>query len=114
MKNLIAFDLDGTLALSKSAIDDEMAKLLEGLMRVMQVAIISGGALPQFEQQVLAHLPKDESLKNLSILPTCGTKFLQYDDGWKTLYSEDLSATQRSKIEAALNQAVDEAGFKVR
>ena len=113
MKNLMAFDLDGTLALSKSPIDDEMATLLTSLMRVIKVAIISGGALPQFEQQVLAHLPQDDSLKNLSILPTCGTKFLQRDGSWKTLYSEDLSAAQRAKIEAALNEAVEQAGFKV-
>ncbi len=113
MKKLTAFDLDGTLALSKSAIDDEMATLLTGLLGVMKVAIISGGALPQFQQQVLAHLPNDDRLDNLSILPTCGTKFLQYQNGWKTLYSEDLSDAQKTEIETALNRAVEEAGFKV-
>ncbi len=113
MKKLIAFDLDGTLALSKSAIDGEMATLLTSLLGVTKVAIISGGALPQFQQQVLAHLPDDDRLDNLSILPTCGTKFLQYDHGWKTLYSEDLSDAQKTKIENALNQAVETAGFKI-
>ena len=34
MKNLIVFDLDGTLAESKSAIDAEMAALLAGLLAV--------------------------------------------------------------------------------
>jgi hypothetical protein len=48
--------LDGTLAHSKSGIDTEMANLLDSLLAVMKVAVISGGAWPQFEQQVLAHL----------------------------------------------------------
>lgn len=113
MKTLVAFDLDGTLAESKSAIDDEMAALLGKLLEVVKVAIISGGALPQFEQQVLGHLSKDAPLANLSILPTCGTKFVQYRGGWQTLYSEDLSDAQKQKIEGALENAVAAAGFKV-
>lgn len=113
MKNLVAFDLDGTLAQSKSAIDDETAALLARLLQTMQVAIISGGDTPQFEQQVLGHLAKDAPLANLSILPTCGTKFLQYRDGWHTLYSEDLSPAEKQKIEGALNAAVAAAGFKI-
>jgi phosphomannomutase len=113
MKTLVAFDLDGTLAQSKAAIDDEMATLLCKLLDVVKCAIISGGALPQFEQQVLGHLLKDARLANLSILPTCGTKFVQYRDGWTTLYSEDLSDAQKKKIEGAIENAVAAAGVKV-
>jgi phosphomannomutase len=113
VKNLVAFDLDGTLAESKSAIDGETAALLVRLLQTMQVAIISGGDTPQFEQQVLGHLAKDAPLANLSILPTCGTKFLQYRDGWHTLYSEDLSPAEKQKIKGALNDAVSAAGFKI-
>ena len=114
MKTLLAFDLDGTLAESKSAIDDEMAGLLVKLLDVVQVAIISGGAWPQFEKQVIARLPKGADLVRLSILPTCGTKFLQYRDGnWQTLYSEDFSDAQKQKIESALQAAVTAAGIKV-
>ena len=101
VKKLVAFDLDGTLAQSKSAIDGETAALLVRLLETMQVAIISGGDTPQFEQQVLGHLAKDAPLANLSILPTCGTKFLQYRDGWHTLYSEDLSPAEKQKIEGS-------------
>ncbi len=113
MKTLVAFDLDGTLAESKAAIDGEMAALLRKLLDVMKVAIISGGALPQFEHQVLGHLPTDARLPNLSILPTCGTKFVQYQGAWHTLYSEDLTDAQKQKIEGALENAVAAAGFKV-
>ena len=60
---------------AKSSIDAEMAGLLHGLLGVAKVAVISGGDWPQFEKQVISHLPKDERLANLSLLPTCGTKF---------------------------------------
>jgi phosphomannomutase len=112
MKTLIIFDLDGTLAESKAAIDAEMATLFSGLLAVARVAIISGGDLPQFQTQVLAHLPADAQLARLSLLPTCGTRFFQYDDGWHKLYAEDLSAAQKQKIVDALDKAVAQSGFK--
>ncbi len=43
MKKLIVFDLDSTLAASKSPIDAEMATLLHDLLGVVKVAVISGG-----------------------------------------------------------------------
>ncbi|HEU5479681.1 MAG TPA: HAD-IIB family hydrolase [Candidatus Tumulicola sp.] len=113
MKRLLVFDLDGTLAPSKSAIDSEMAGDLAALLASIKVAIISGGDFPQFQTQVLARLQADGHLSNLSILPTCGTKFFTYDAGtWRKLYSEDLDAQQKTAIVAALNQAVAESGFK--
>ena len=71
VKKLIVFDLDGTLAASKSSLDAEMSSLLHDLLGVVKVAIISGGAWLQFEKQVLSHLPQDKRLAKLSILPTC-------------------------------------------
>ena len=113
MKRLIIFDLDGTLAESKSAIDDEMASLLTRLLAVVKVAIISGGDFPQFQEQVLGHLPADGNLVNLSILPTSGTKFFVYRDrGWQKLYSEDLTNAEKKTIEDALERAVAETGFQ--
>lgn len=112
MKKLIVFDLDGTLAESKSAIDEEMVKILNALIDVTKVAIMSGGDWPQFEKQVLAKLEHTKQLKNLSILPTCGTKFYEYKAGWKKLYSEDFTAAEKKKIISSLNDAVDEQGFK--
>lgn len=53
MKKLIVFDLDGTLAESKSPLDAEMAKLLGALLGVVKVAVISGGNWPQFENNCL-------------------------------------------------------------
>jgi phosphomannomutase len=112
MKKLIVFDLDGTLAESKAAIDEEMVKILNALIDVVKVAIISGGDWPQFEKQVLSHLTNKQSFKNLSILPTCGTKFYQYKSGWKKIYSEDFTSEEKKKIISSLTTAVEEQGFK--
>ncbi len=95
MKKLIVFDLDGTLADSKSSLDSEMSRLVHDLLGILKVSVISGGDWPQFEKQVLSHLPHDESLVNLSILPTCGTKFYQYKVDWKKLYSEDFTPAEK-------------------
>ena len=113
MKKLIVYDLDGTLAESKSSLDAEMSARLHDLLGVMKVAVISGGDWPQFEMQLLAHLPQDDRLLNLSLLPTCGTKFFQYSGEWEKLYEEDFTADQREKILSSFKKALAAAGFKV-
>jgi phosphomannomutase len=113
MKKLIVFDLDGTLAPSKSALGPDMAALLHDLLGIVKVAVISGGDWPQFEKQLLSNLPQDERLVNLSILPTCGTKFFQYSSEWKELYSEDFTAKEKEQITSSLQKAFGESGFKV-
>lgn len=112
MKKLIVFDLDGTLAQSKSPIDAEMANLLVALLGIVKVAVISGGNWPQFEKQVLFNLPDHECLKHLSLLPTDGAKFYQYKSGWEKLYSEDLTAEEKVKIISSLKRAIDLSGFE--
>ncbi len=113
MKKLIVFDLDGTLAESKAAIDKTMARLFSELLKVAKVAIISGGDWPQFNKQVIAHLPGKSDLQNLSILPTCGTKFYEYKpSGWEKLYSENFTAAEKKKIIKSLDDAVEQSGFK--
>jgi HAD-superfamily hydrolase, subfamily IIB len=113
VKKLIVFDLDGTLAESKASFDAEMAALFNSLLNIVKVAVISGGDWPQFEKQVLSNLPHDDHLKNLSLLPTCGTKFYQYKVDWKKIYSEDFTAEEKEKIISSLKQAIGASGFKV-
>ena len=113
MKKLIVFDLDGTLAESKSSIDAVMSGLLHELLGIIKVAVISGGDWPQFEKQVLSNLPHDECLENLSLLPTCGTKFYEYTaENWNKIYSEDFTDDEKKKITGSLTKAIEETGFK--
>jgi HAD superfamily hydrolase (TIGR01484 family) len=114
VKKLIVFDLDGTLADSKSAVDPEMSGLLHDLLGIVKVAVISGGGWPQFEKQFVSNLPHDKLLANLSLLPTCGTKFYRYESAdWKKIYSEDFTIDQREKILDSLKKAIGVADFKI-
>jgi len=112
MKKLIVFDLDETLAESKSSLDAEMAGLLNSLLRIVKVSVISGGNWSQFEKQVLANLSHDERLKSLFLLPTCGTKFYRYESDWKLLYSEDFTEEEKTKIISSLKQATGSPDLK--
>lgn len=112
MKQLVIFDLDGTLAPSKSSLDEEMAALLVRLLDVAKVAVISGGAWSQFEKQVLTHLPSDDHLRRLSLLPTCGTRFYRWEGKWTLLYAEDFTASEKTAIIDALNRALAESGLR--
>ncbi len=113
MKKLVAFDLDGTLAESKAAIDGEMAGLLAKLSEIAQVCVISGGDWPQFEKQVIGKLPADAALENFWIMPTTGTKLFRCTAGqWSPVYKEDFSDDERQHILAAVDKAVDAAGFR--
>ena len=114
MKKLIVFDLDGTLAPSKSSLAPQTAGLLRDLLAVTKVAVISGGAWAQFEKQLLTDLPQGSLLANLSLLPTCGTKFFQFNGKWEELYSEDLTAEQRKKIIDSLDRAIGLAGYRAK
>jgi phosphomannomutase len=42
----------------------------------------------------------------LSLLPTCGTKFYRYEAGWKLLYSEDFTDSEKKKIIGALDHTI--------
>jgi phosphomannomutase len=116
MKKLIAFDLDGTLAESKSAADDRMLRLFSQLLDKFQVCVISGGKFKQFEKQLLNGLKADPAkLKNLHLMPTCGTRYYVYQAAgkdWRQVYAEDFTEPQKQKIIAALNKGIDDLGYR--
>ena len=114
MKKLFVFDLDGTLAESKSSLSLQIGQLFYDLLGVMKVAVISGGGWAQFETQLLDRLPRDDRFENLFLLPTCGTRFYRYVGHWSKVYSEDLSKDQRQEIVSALERALGESGIEVK
>ena len=113
MKKLIAFDLDDTLAVSKSAISDRMGSLFVELLDHYDVCIISGGKYEQFKKQVIDRIEASpEQLARLHLMPTCGTRYYRYDNGeWKLQYAEDLTEEEKKKIIAVSEKASKEAGL---
>lgn len=108
---MVVFDLDGTLATSKQAIDAEMAHLFAELLAVRSVAVISGGDWPQFERQLLDRLAPSGHYDALYLLPTSGTKFYHFDSVWSQVYADTFSLDERERVMAALISAAADAGF---
>lgn len=109
----IAFDLDDTLAHSKSAISPRMAQLLISLAEVMPTCVISGGRFEQFEQQLLSNLPLTERAANhLHLMPTCGTRYFRISGGaWTEVYAEDLTAEEKKAAVHALERSAKRLGL---
>jgi HAD superfamily hydrolase (TIGR01484 family) len=113
MKKLVAFDMDGTLALSKQRLDADMAGRLAKLLTVAKVAVISGGDWPQFEKQVVSQMPAEAQLEGLFIMPTSGTKMYRHDgSSWRAVYADLFTAEEKARIIAAFNASLEATGFK--
>ena len=116
-KQLIAFDLDGTLAPSKSQLPPRMAELMNKLLAKYQVCIISGGKYELFQRQVLTQLTTDPRLlSNLHLMPTSGTRYFDYDkeaNDWRQLYAENFTDEEKAEIIRALEEGLEESGYKV-
>ncbi len=116
-KQIIIFDLDGTLTTSKSPMDGEMAELLARLLAIKDVAVMSGAHLAQYQKQFLNYLNLDDvAFNHLHLLPTCGASWFDYKNGWQNVYKEELTSTDKEKIISAFNQvlrAVNHAPEKV-
>ncbi len=115
MKKVIAFDLDGTLAPSKSPLPDRMGTAISRLLEHFEVCVISGGKFEQFQKQLLNGLHTGPaSLDRLHIMPTCGTRYMRYDatkDVWRKVYAEDFSEPEKKEIIAVLDKVTKELGY---
>jgi HAD superfamily hydrolase (TIGR01484 family) len=113
VKQLVAFDLDGTLAESKQPLEAPMATCVKALLDIAMVAVISGGDWKQFQVQVVARLPQDTRLERLFIMPTTGAKLYRFaDGGWRQIYADSFTPAERTRIVTALERAVADAGLK--
>jgi phosphomannomutase len=110
---LVAFDLDDTLAPSKSPVDPRMAGLLVQLLGVVEVCVISGGQFGQFQTQLVDNLPVDhpEVFARMHLMPTCGTQYYRYDDGWRQQYAEHLTDEQKAAALSAVESEAKRLGF---
>ncbi len=111
---LVAFDLDDTLAPSKSPVDPRMAELLVKLLGVVEVCVISGGQFGQFESQLVDNLPLDhpEALAKMHLMPTCGTQYYLHQSGsWVQQYAENLTDEQKQAALVAVESEAKRLGF---
>ena len=110
---LMAFDLDDTLAASKTAIDPKMAEILVELLDYVEVCVISGGQFGQFQSQLVDQLPADaaDKLPRLHLMPTCGTQYYIYDGGWQQQYAENLTEDQKQRALAAVEDNARRLGL---
>lgn len=113
-RKIIAFDLDGTLAPSKSPLPDRMAELLPKLLEKFQVLVISGGKFELFQRQLLANLNASKvQLANLHLMPTSGTRYYRFENGkWLEKYAENIPQKDKQRIIKALEEGLDEAGYR--
>lgn len=111
-KSLIVFDLDGTLAPSKSPLEPEMSKALVALLKEKKVAVIGGGSYEQFKKQLLAPFKcSPKLLKHFFIFPTTSMAFYRYNQGWKEVYRKVLKESEKKKILRAFEEVYKEVGY---
>lgn len=111
---LVAFDLDDTLAPSKAAIDPRIGDLLVALAERVEVAIISGGQLGQFRAQVVERLPAASAAvrEHFHLLPTCGTQYYRLgEDGITTVYAHEMTDDEKSRALAAVESEARRLGL---
>lgn len=112
-KELIVFDLDGTLTESKAYLKPEMSRLMVKLLEKKRVAIIGGGKYELFKKQFTAPFdcPK-ELLRNLFLFPTTATAFYRYQkNSWKKVYRLELSKRDRERIKKAFAKVFEAVGY---
>lgn len=111
-KNLIVFDLDGTLTETKTPLRPDMSDALAGLLKKKKVAIIGGGSWKQFKKQFVSQLqcPR-ELLPSLFLFPTTATSFYRYRGGWKKVYANELAKKDRQRIKEAFRDVLKEIRY---
>lgn len=109
----VVFDLDDTLAPSKSVMDPTMSAALARLLERTSVCIISGGRFEQFQSQALrAFSAPDEHMDRLHLMPTCGTRYYRWESGdWSLQYAEDLTDDEKARTIAVLEEGARELGL---
>lgn len=115
MKKVLAFDLDDTLAITKSPISDEMVEVLSKILEKFDVCVISGGRFEQFKLQITDRLHVNPHILNrLHLMPTCGTQYYRYDEldsEWRLQYAENLTEEQKQQIQEVLEASAKELGL---
>lgn len=116
MKKLIAFDLDDTLAVTKSPVTDEVAELLVQLAGFYEVCVITGGTYGQIEEHVIKRLHFHPArLARMHLLPVNGGHYHSFDASsgkWaQTKNVSDLGPEAKRNISQALERTAKRLGY---
>ena len=86
MKNIVLFDLDGTLSPDRKAVDlDIILSPLKKLQKVAEIGIVTGSGNEYVIEQAASLL---EELENIHVLPCNGTQY--YKTGGEIIHSVDM------------------------
>ena len=114
MTKALIFDLDGTLAESKTPMTASMGAVLARLLEKMPVAVMSGGSYAQFQKQMLVALPPSANLSNLYLFPTSAAQCYAWKDGsWQFLYNNPFTPEEKTKVLEALAESLRETGLDI-
>lgn len=115
MKKVLAFDLDDTLAITKSPVSNKMAETLSKILEKFEVCVISGGRFEQFRFQITDRLQvSPRLLTRLHLMPTCGTQYYRFNEtqnDWELQYAEDLTDDEKQQIRKVLEASAKELGL---
>lgn len=115
MKKVLAFDMDDTIAITKSPISDRMANVFNEVLDYFDICIISGGNYNLFHKQFIDRLDlTNEKLKRIHLMPTTGTRYYRYDEmikDWALQYAEDLTDEEKTKIAEVMEASAKQAGY---
>lgn len=115
MKKVLAFDMDDTIAITKSPISDRMATAFNHILDNFDICIISGGKYDLFQKQFISRIDAEPSkLGRIHLMPTCGTRYYRFDvelNEWTLQYAEDLTVDEKAKIAQVLEESAKEAGY---
>jgi hypothetical protein len=119
-KKIIAFDIDGTLTISKTLITEDMANLIKELIKQKIVIVIAGGSFKQMETQFLPPFSNDKSIlpyiKNFIFLPTSGSQRYEYNEKngkWEITDKESMSTDIKGRIIKSLKEVIFDPQYEI-
>ena len=81
-------------------------------MKKMPVAVMSGAAFHQFENQFLSAFPDDAKFEHLYLFPTNAAACYQFAGGaWVATYDHSFTPAEREHVMEVLNESLKETGF---
>ncbi|MBQ6409642.1 HAD-IIB family hydrolase [Candidatus Saccharibacteria bacterium] len=116
MKKVLAFDIDQTLNVAKTPINDEIADLLVKCLDHFEICPISGQKFDQFLVQIVNRLkdPTPEQLSHLHLFVAQGTQYYRFNiekNDWELVYNYPLTDEQVAKISQTIEKSAKELGF---